>query len=168
MSVEINIKKMENPPIRQIETEDTDITNYYSNLEIGWKEQNEFESVIYECYVNNEVVGYVTASMNKIGEKISEVNHFVHPALLLGRMGVDKNHRKQGLGPKLIEYILGLAFTLKDRVGCRFVFLEVDKNRERLVKFYKEQGFEIAVNQPKLSKQEIYIMYFDLRAIDIS
>ena len=83
---------------------------YYSDLEKGWKEQNEYESVIYECFVIDEVVGYVTASMNKIGEKIKVVI-----ISMTGSEGIDfKNLRQLHIlepwyNLSLIEQIIGRA-----------------------------------------------------------
>lgn len=158
---------MKSIPTFRIETEDKDITDYYSNINRGWKDSSLLETVIYELLLNEKVIGYVTASMKSLSETLDDVEYFVHPALLLGRMGIDINFRKQGFGPKLVKFILGLAIKLKDEIGCRFVILEVDKNRERLVNFYSDLGFEKAEYQPKEKKKELYVMYFDLNSLNL-
>ncbi len=47
--------------------------------------------------VNEIVIGYVTCSMSKIFVSIDDLDVSTHPALLLGRMGLDKAFKKKEL-----------------------------------------------------------------------
>ena len=150
---------MVNRPSVVIDTEDEDISDYYNNADKGWKYQQLLETVIYEYKVNESVIGYVTCSMNKIYVKIDNLDISSHPALLLGRMGLDKLFKKKGIGQDLIDHTVNLALELKEKIGCKFVILEVDKIRSNLIRFYEDYGFEKAEYHPK---KPLYLMYFDL------
>ena len=62
-----------------------------------------------------------------------------YPSLLIGRVGVDNNERKKGIGKYICDWCLGLAMKLSNEVGCRYIILETT---EKMVKFYKKCNFE--------------------------
>ncbi len=64
-----------------------------------------------------------------------------YPSLLIGRLGVDNNWRKKGIGSYICDWCVGLAMEFSNRLGCRYVILEtLEENFE----FYKKCGFKKA------------------------
>ena len=53
------------------------------------------------------------------------------PALLVGRLGVDRRHSGQGLGTALIAHVLALVVELNQQVACRAVVVTAINDRSR-------------------------------------
>jgi len=92
--------------------------------------QSERIGVTYLVLHGKDVVAFITVSMNCLSvdelekpEKIAEVSSRRYPALLLGRLGVDKRFRDQNVGTYLCLWVIGLARRISQFVGCRYVAL---------------------------------------------
>lgn len=126
-----------------------------------------------DCYQNNKLsrivvvknwkqaIGYFAVSMNAIevkqeleqDEKVPGTTTRKYPAMLIGRMGVDKKYRKKGIGKAICSYCVGLATDLSLRVGCRYVMLQTSIDK---VEFYKKCGFTLSKKPPKNEKVWMY------------
>lgn len=158
---------MSEQPPNTINTRDPEINEYYNQK--AWIDMLNLNSVVYEYWKDGKVIGFSTASMNKLFEPIDgrEINH---PSLLLGRLGVDQAYTSQSFGDELTLYIIALAHHLTQKVGCRLVILDVDRikdeksgeliENEKLISNYVNLGFESAKHQRKKDKT---ILYFDLK-----
>ncbi|MFX0173444.1 MAG: GNAT family N-acetyltransferase [Candidatus Hodarchaeota archaeon] len=157
---------MSEPPSNTINTRDPEINEYYK--EKAWIDMLNLNSLIYEYWKDEKVVGFSTASMSKLRESL-EGPPMGRPSLLLGRLGVDQAYTSQSLGEELTHYIIGLARKLKQKVGCRLVILDVEKiqdeksgeliENEKLISNYVKLGFDKAKHQ----RREVTILYFDLK-----
>lgn len=72
------------------------------------------------------VVAYVSLAMTSIdrgGAPSSVVKHAPDPvpALLIGRLAVDRSHAGLGVGTELVAHVLATAVDLNDRAVCRAV-----------------------------------------------
>lgn len=63
------------------------------------------------------------------------------PALKLGRMGRKVEVKGSGIGPWILDYVVGMARDMSKTVGVRYVTLDALK-RDRLVAMYEGYGFE--------------------------
>ena len=63
----------------------------------------------------------------------------LHPEIHITNMTISKEFRKQGLGTKLMEYVMNLALESKFKV----ITLEVRHNNEAALALYRKFGFEI-------------------------
>ena len=63
------------------------------------------------------------------------------PALLIGYLGVDKRYRGRGLGDHLLNFALGEAQLLGERVGCKFLVADVFPE-EHAIAMYERNGFK--------------------------
>jgi GNAT superfamily N-acetyltransferase len=92
--------------------------------------QSERIGVTYLTLHGKDVVAFITVSMNCLSvneldkpEKVAEISTRRYPALLLGRLGVDKRFRDQKVGTYLCLWVIGLARRISQVVGCRYVAL---------------------------------------------
>lgn len=113
------------------------------------KYQRKSIAITYVIKEENNVVGFVSLGMGAIRVKgISElkipgIDINAHPALKIGRLGVDKRYTKRGLGTQILSFSMSKAMDLKKIIGCRL--LSVDAYPER-IRWYKERGFESIIS----------------------
>lgn len=94
----------------------------------------------------DELVGYFTVLADRIHLQTSErpaefrKRYPNAPALKLGRMGVALEHRGQGVGPWILDNVVGLAGELSQKAGLRYITLDA-LQRPKLVQFYEDYGF---------------------------
>jgi GNAT superfamily N-acetyltransferase len=67
------------------------------------------------------------------------------PALLLARLGIDRNHKSQGLGKFLVKFAFLEAIEHAERVGCVFLFVDTKAGSRG---FYLKYGFEPLPTRP--------------------
>lgn len=82
-----------------------------------------------------------------------------YPAVKIGRLGVDSEFQKSGLGTEILDYIK-MLFVNNNRTGCRF--LTVDAYKQSLC-FY--EGNDFIYLDEKDKNDDTRLMYFDLSII---
>jgi len=99
-------------------------------------------------------VAFFTISMNAIevkalhlSEKVNDVVTSRYPAALLGQMGVDKKHRRRGIGLAICDFCVGLAGEVGEKIACRYLMLQTTKN---LLQLYEKANFVRSVKTPTL------------------
>jgi GNAT superfamily N-acetyltransferase len=113
------------------------------------KEAREYQErnlgVTYLVELNGAVVAFLTVAMTSIlvermreEEKVAGVPFGNYPALLVGRLAVDRQFRHKKIGSKICSWCLGLARDLSKRVGCRYVALHA---LDAVVPFYTRNFF---------------------------
>lgn len=88
--------------------------------------------------------------------------HKAYPAILIGKFATHSDHLRKGYGKIAIDLIKSWFIT-NNKTGCRFVIVD---SRKDAVNFYKKCEFEEYPVQD--SKSETDLLYFDLRAFQIS
>lgn len=111
--------------------------------------------------INGKIIGYFTVSMNAIelnilsrDEKVSGTSTKKYPAILLGRMGIDKKFRRKGVGRSICKFCQGLADVVSESVACRYIMLHTTLNK---VQFYQKLGFVQSANPPKKGIVSMYM-----------
>ena len=94
-----------------------------------------------------------------------------YPALLIGRLGVNKNFGKRGIGTELIRVIRSMAAEEDNLSSCRFLTVDA-YNNEATRKFYETNGFNYLFSTEQQEKEYIgmskekelktRLMYLDL------
>lgn len=131
---------------------------FHNDLE---KYHNNKLSTVRLVQLAGKIVAYFTVSMNAIelnvldkDEKVSGTTTKKYPAMLLGRMGVDKKHRKKGIGEAICKFCQGLAAETSERVACRYIMLHTTLNK---VSLYQSWGFIKSANPPKNGIVSMYM-----------
>lgn len=120
-------------------------------------------STIKTIYYNDEFIGYYSISMSTVdsGDLYDEKRSstYSHPAILIGRLLVDKRFRGMHLGRKTIITIILLANHLNKLCACRFIAVD---SKEDVVEFYKRVGF-LPLGKDKQKNENTTTMLFDLK-----
>lgn len=117
------------------------------------------------------------ARKKKVTKDIPRVKEMrSYPAVLIGRLGVDKAFRKieneeQRLGDQLMDFIKSWFIDRANKTGCRFIVVD-SYNEENPLRYYKQNGFSELFSseeqeaeftgRPKDQKLATRLLYFDL------
>lgn len=80
-----------------------------------------------------------------------------YPSVKIGRLAVAKEYEGHNIGSDILNFIK-IAFTNKNRTGCRFITLDAYSD---VVDFYMKNGFNFFTEKDKNDKTRL--MYFDLK-----
>ena len=151
-----------------IDCENEDLNDFFQNE--AKKYQKELLAKTY-CWINteNKLVAMVSLSNDNIelsGTKKRKLfereKHFrYYPAVKIGRLGVDKDFKRAGLGSQILSF-LKIFFVIKNKTGCRFLTLDA-YNDKKVLDFYLKNDFLFLHDKDKNAKTRI--MYFDLITI---
>ena len=126
----------------------------------------------------NNLIGYfaISCGLIEFRKEIGiEKKHNYIPSLLIGRLAVDKNHRRKGYGKDLLKKAINLSLSISSKVGCRLVTIDAKSNLN-VLNFYKNMKFRYLKNlsaekieralKKNLQPTESTVkMYFDLHQI---
>ena len=132
----------------------------------AWLQETQKVNITYLWYLKKtkKIAGYITLSCDSIhlsGRKKEEmqqigISYRALPALKVGRMAVNQDYFKKGLGTLMIWFAIELVKQINTYSGCRFITLE-SKNesslpeRMRPIHFYKKLGFIVTKERKKTS-----------------
>ncbi len=99
------------------------------------------------------------------------------PAVLIGRLGTNKDFTGQGYGTAIMDFIKVL-FRTNNRTGCRFLIVDA-LNRPETLHYYEKNGFHYLIDDERLEAKYMGIgvgrlplntrlMYFDLLKIKVN
>ncbi len=145
----------------EIELRNFLIEDAYNNQE------QDFISRTYLIFHNpgNKLAGYVTLLTDNVHIRntglaeqfrAKNIQYDSLPALKIGRMCIDLDFRKKGLGTFLVHVAMRRLLEINERVGCRFLIADVKRDAQH---FYKNLGFEILKEKQKGSIP----MYLDMK-----
>jgi GNAT superfamily N-acetyltransferase len=109
--------------------------------------QNQFRffvGVTYVAVVDERILAYATVAPRHLEiEDLPEIERrrlprYPVPVLSLARLAVDRSARGQGLGAQLLAFVLRLASTMADGLGCAGVVVDAKADA---VPFYAKYGF---------------------------
>lgn len=87
---------------------------------------------------NKTIIGFYTLSNAELTLSIQGYPNKI-PAMLIGKMGVDKHYQGQGLSKVLLSHALNKIKWLSDETGIAFVI--IDAKDEGLATYYQTFGF---------------------------
>ena len=114
-------------------------------------------------YYDGNLIGFVTlaasvlelnqAQQTAIQPEVVEIGHDV-PSVLIARLGVDKDHQRNGYGRRIFDWVL--AEVIQSSIGARLLLLHVDKENRGGRDFWQECGFHNGSGTKNI------LMYLDL------
>lgn len=94
-----------------------------------------------------------------------------YPAVLIGRLGVNKVFKGAGIGRELMDFIKSWFIDSNNKTGCRFIVVDA-YNEPIPIKYYKQNDFEFLFSTEDQEKEymglladnqlKTRLMYFDL------
>ncbi len=131
-------------------------------------------SITFLWFHEGKLVSYITLLNDKInleGDlkeffKEKGIHYKSLPALKIGRLCVDDNYLRRGLGKLMILSAIQIANEInRNKAGCRFITLDAKRNPDPKldsIHFYKKMGFSALKERIKGTTP----MYLDLKLIE--
>lgn len=115
---------------------------------------------------DNTVVAYTSLSMTAVdvtaaSPPLAKNAPDPIPALLLGRVGVDRRHAGQGLGTALVTHVLATAVELNQRAACRAVVVTAINESSR--GWWEYLGFS-PMDPDDPESLDLYLLTADIEA----
>lgn len=118
-------------------------------------------STTYLWFVEDKLVSYISLLCDRINLEGSLKIYFRDkgilyksiPALKIGRLCVDDNYLKRGLGKLMIAFAANKAKDIwAEHAGCRFITLDAKRNpdhKKDVIHFYTKLGFQLLKQRTK-------------------
>lgn len=109
-----------------------------------------------------EIVGYFTLSFKN--SRIEGNDDTFYPTIYLASLAIDKKYQNNGIGTKVLQYVIVKSANISGLTGCRCLLLDAVIEE---IDFYKRNGF-VAINCNKTNKRiyhDCEKMIFDFRDI---
>ena len=164
------MSKKHNGLISNFCTYESELKNFL--VEDALNNQLEKISMSYLFFYKEQLAGYITLLNDSLRLEGDLKNSFFNknvlyktlPAVKIGRLAVDDNFLRRGLGSIMIMLAYNFANSIsKNYCGCRFLILDAKKNKDpkkNVIHFYKKLNFKILKERKKGS----VLMYFDIKS----
>lgn len=108
----------------------------------------------------------------KVIKMIPRAKHFnSYPAVLIGRLGVNKSFKRMGVGRELMNFVKSWFIDPYNKTGCRFLVVD-SYNEDEPLGYYNRNGFDFIFSTEEQEKESLSptnedalktrLMYFDL------
>ena len=115
------------------------------------------------------------ARKKKIGKDVPVAKHdLIYPAVLIGRLGVNKKYLHQNIGSQLMSRIKDWFIDKDNKTGCRYLVVDA-YNKPEACEYYQRNGFNYMFSSEEQEKQyrnieteaalQTRLMFFDLMQI---
>lgn len=96
-----------------------------------------------------------------------------YPSVLIGRLGVNVDFTRNGIGSEILDFIKGWFFSSNNKSGCRFIIVDA-VNDPKVIAFYQKNGFQMLFSSEQqelaytvgknstITSLGTRLMYFDL------
>jgi predicted GNAT family N-acyltransferase len=132
--------------VRGFDCGDSDLNDFLKNDSAGYQAEHLSQTRL--AFFNRSLVGYITLLADCIVLKTSEKKRllefhqsiYTFPALKIGRLGIQNEFKKSGMGTQLLKYSVGLVVRLNNdlSVGCRFITVDAYPDS---ISWYEKKGF---------------------------
>lgn len=124
--------------------DDGGCNDFIHNEDEAKKYQKERHGISYLFFYEGTMIGFITLAMSSIiaprlDAEEEKIDLPFYPCLFIGRLGVNNDWRRKGVGTYLANWATGLAIEMSEQIGCRYVVLEA---KESKIDFYKHIGFK--------------------------
>lgn len=160
---DLNFKVLEISDRFEFDCGNADLNDFFLNDAIPHKKH--LIGVTYVFYQGTQAVAFFTVSNDSIElpkrlkrKQPRSKQYRFHPAVKIGRLGVDKGHQKSGVGTELMDFIKGL-FVISNKTGCRFITVDA-YNIGDILRYYQRNDFIFMTSKDETT--DTRSMYFDL------
>lgn len=77
-----------------------------------------------------------------------------YPAVLIGRLGVNKKFGRQGIGTELMDFIKSWFIDKDNKTGCRFIVVD-SYNTENAINYYLRNNFVFLFSTEQQEKEHM-------------
>jgi len=140
------------------DTEYKHLTNWLKT--VAWLSQQEKKSKTHLASYNDTILAYITVSVGILDQKIEGIPNttsFNPQILIIGKLYVEPDARKNGIGYKLLSFVLDIAVNLENMVGCLGIIVDSNSN-VTTVNFYKKFGF-IEIDKNKDTHRTVRLFF---------
>jgi len=132
--------------VKEFDCGDNDLNEFLTDDALKYMKQN--LATTYLCnHTKHGLLAYfsISADSIEISEKEKEIFREYdkalreYPAIKIGRLAVQKEYKRNGIGERIIEIVLGYALEMNNRLAVRYV--SVDAYPES-AGFYERCGFK--------------------------
>ena len=121
---------------------------------------------------NDSIKKLPNSRKKKVEKNIPYEKHYSsYPAVMIGRLGVDKQFQGQHIGAEVLDFIKAWFLDPLNKTGCRFILVD-SYNTEKNIKFYLNNGFTFLFGSEEQEKEfrnlseekelKTRLMFFDL------
>lgn len=173
----------------KFECDNSDLNDFFLNDCVNYSQQllgktycftldSEDKDIVCAFTISNDsikVSNLPSARKNKLTTRIPRQKRFKsYPAVLIGRLGVNKNYKRNGIGSELMDFIKSWFVDKDNKTGCRFIVVD-SYNTENALQYYLKNGFEFLFSSESQEKENIgnqrelktRLMYFDLLNLEV-
>ena len=111
---------------------------------------------------NGEIIAYFTLGITDFNLKNDESDIFDYYCINLEYIGVDEKYQHQGIGTKLLDYVIMQIQPIAEYIGSRFFVLDALLEK---IKWYESIGFQ-KMEDMKYEERKTVTMYMDFCNID--
>ena len=118
---------------------------------------------------HTKVLAYVTTLCTQISVEelkqsapIEQFKYTDYPAIKLARLAVDTSLQGQGVGGRLVEFVIGIAVQhVMPHTGCRFLVVDA---KPQSIGFYESKGFK-RIGEAETEGEHYITMFMDLHHV---
>jgi len=142
-----------------------DAKNYFNELyAVTYLLENKNNTVAFFSVLNDKISFEDTKKSKSSWELFKntiagEKSLSSYPAMKIGRLGVSKEFKMQGIGTYILDY-LKILFITNNRTGCRCITVDA---YNKSLEFYKKNEFKYLTYKDE--KKDTRLMYFDLNKV---
>lgn len=145
----------------------TEVSGFLKDDAFRYQEQG--FNVTLLCYsVTRELKGFVSLIASnlrliegnelKVSQALEDSDYRYLPCVLIGQFGVQLDVQGQGIGKKMLDWVIGLVTELD--IGVRFLTVHVERDNQRGFEFWGKQEFELS--KPLREEDDLIYMAYDL------
>ncbi len=158
--------------VRNFDCGNKDLNDFLNTEEVERYDQEGLGRT-YLVFYEGQPVAYFTVSFDglrveylrtwKSFSRLSEMKLDSIPALKIGRLAVDTQYQKRGIGRALLNYIAGMALETRGKMGVRLLILQAKPDS---IEFYGKCGFQLTFETRRERSRRHRTMFFDLHALE--
>ncbi len=174
--LKFSIFQKESHDVRNFDCGDTDLNEFLCTEEVNKYTEDNY-GITTVVYYEGELVAYYTVASGELRNQVfkkskgfskyPEIRIDNIPSLIIGRLAVQKEWQKKGIGRILIQRITSYALHQQQHLGLRLLLVQA---KRKAFDFYGKCGFDFVFETKRETKRfrqkGTKTMFFDLNQLD--